>query len=80
MNYPNRSRLLCSIELYGEMIRDQFVEKFEWKPGSIALGQSRYWHFAQNDYHGHRREMHRITIEGSPFVAISQDELGSSPA
>ena len=54
--------------LYGEMIRDQFVEKFEWKPGSIAFWDNRAtWHFAQNDYQGHRREMHRITIEGEPL-------------
>ena len=67
--------------LYGEMIRDQFVEKFEWKPGSIAFWDNRAtWHFAQNDYQGHRREMHRITIEGEPFVATSPDELGSSLA
>ena len=54
--------------LYDEMIRDQFVEKFEWKPGSIAFWDNRAtWHFAQNDYQGHRREMHRITIEGEPL-------------
>ena len=51
--------------LYGEMIRDQFVERFEWKPGSIAFWDNRAtWHFAQNNYRGHRGEMHRITIEG----------------
>jgi taurine dioxygenase len=54
--------------LYFEMKREEFVERFVWKPGSIAFWDNRAtWHFAQNDYQGHRREMHRITIEGEPL-------------
>lgn len=42
-----------------------FHTRFEWKPGSIAMWDNRStWHWALNDYHGQRRIMHRITIEG----------------
>ena len=47
---------------------NDFHTRFEWKPGSIAMWDNRStWHWALNDYQGHRRIMHRITIEGCPL-------------
>lgn len=52
-------------ELYAHCQNPEFHSTFDWQPGSIAMWDNRStWHFAHNDYHGHRREMHRITIEG----------------
>lgn len=43
--------------------------RFKWEPGSIAMWDNRAtWHWAMNDYHGQRRIMHRITIEGGPLT------------
>jgi taurine dioxygenase len=56
--------------LYQVAQNEAFVTKFNWQPGSIAFWDNRAtWHLAQNDYQGHRRTMHRITIEG---VAIGR--------
>lgn len=53
-------------QLYAHCMRPDFVHEFVWRDGSIAFWDNRAtWHFARNDYHGHRREMHRITVEGS---------------
>ena len=53
--------------LYQVARKEAFVTKFRWQPGSIAFWDNRAtWHMAQNDYPGHRRVMHRITIEGGP--------------
>jgi taurine dioxygenase len=54
--------------LYEHGKRPEFSCRFRWKNGSIALWDNRStWHFAINDYHGQRRLMHRITIEGAPL-------------
>ena len=61
-------------ELLGRLYRvatdDAHVTRFQWTPGSVAFWDNRAtWHWAQNDYHGHRRVMHRITIEGCGLEA-----------
>ena len=56
--------------LYTHAIAEENITRFHWEPGSIAFWDNRAtWHFAQNDYHGERREMHRITIEGCALAA-----------
>ena len=56
--------------LYQQAVAETQVTKFHWQPGSIAFWDNRAtWHFAQNDYPGQRREMHRITIEGCALTA-----------
>lgn len=53
-------------KLYAHCMNLDHVHRFKWKPGSIAFWDNRStWHWALNDYHGHRRVMHRITVEGS---------------
>jgi taurine dioxygenase len=51
--------------LYQHASRQEFQYRFQWANGSIAFWDNRAtWHFAINDYHGHRRLMHRVTVEG----------------
>ena len=53
--------------LYAHAGRPEFQTRFQWREGSIAFWDNRAtWHFAINDYHGDRRLMHRITLEGVP--------------
>ncbi len=54
--------------LYSHGSRPEFTCRFQWRPGSMAFWDNRAtWHFALNDYHGQRRYMHRITVEGVPL-------------
>ena len=56
--------------LYRHAARPEFTYRFHWEAGSIAFWDNRStWHYALNDYHGQRRLMHRITIEGVPLAA-----------
>ena len=45
--------------------RAEFCCRFQWQKGSLAFWDNRAaQHYAMNDYHGHRRIMHRITFSG----------------
>ena len=51
--------------LYAHAMQQEFAHRFKWQPGSVAFWDNRAtWHWALNDYHGQRRVMHRITLEG----------------
>ena len=55
--------------LYDHAAGENNTTRFKWSPGSIAFWDNRCtWHNALNDYHGEKRLMHRITIEGTPLV------------
>jgi len=54
-------------QLFDHQIRPEFIWRLQWEPGTIALWDNRCTlHNPINDYDGHRRVMHRITLKGSP--------------
>lgn len=56
--------------LYSVASREEFQCRVEWRPGTVTIWDNRStWHLAVNDYHGHRRVMHRITLTGEPLAA-----------
>ena len=53
--------------LFMHQVKPEFTCRFQWEPGSLAFWDNRCaQHYPVNDYHGFRRVMHRVTLEGDP--------------
>jgi taurine dioxygenase len=51
--------------LFQHQVKPEFTCRFQWRVGSLAFWDNRCTqHNPINDYHGHRRVMHRITLAG----------------
>ncbi|MBL6951761.1 MAG: TauD/TfdA family dioxygenase [Alphaproteobacteria bacterium] len=51
--------------LYQHQIKPEFCCRFAWGPGSLAFWDNRCaQHYPVNDYHGHTRLLHRVTLKG----------------
>lgn len=51
--------------LFAHQVRPEFTCRFAWQPGSIAFWDNRcVLHNPINDYHGHKRLLHRVTLKG----------------
>ena len=51
--------------LFRHQVSPEFTCRFQWRVGSLAFWDNRCTqHNPLNDYHGHRRVMHRITLAG----------------
>jgi taurine dioxygenase len=56
--------------LFAEAITEDNQCRLQWEPGTVAIWDNRTtWHYALNDYPGHYREMHRITLSGEALAA-----------
>lgn len=55
--------------LFEQQVKHEYTCRFVWRPGSIALWDNRcVLHNPINDYHGHKRLLHRITLKGDKPV------------
>jgi taurine dioxygenase len=51
--------------LFRHQVKREFLGRFCWRAGSLAMWDNRCTlHNPVNDYHGHRRVMHRVTLAG----------------
>ncbi|MFK7754728.1 MAG: TauD/TfdA dioxygenase family protein [Sedimentitalea sp.] len=56
--------------IYEHCKKPEFQCRVRWRQGDLTMWDNRAtWHKAINDYAGHRRYMHRITIEGCALEA-----------
>ena len=65
--------------LYQHAAKPEFTCRFKWEEGSMAIWDNRAtWHCALNDYQGHRRLMHRITLEGVELEGARDPQLAKA--
>ena len=73
INFVGRTReesLPLLTRLYAEALAAENTCRVKWEPGAVAIWDNRTtWHNALNDYQGHAREMHRITLSGEALAA-----------
>ena len=73
LNFVGRTRaesLPLLPRLYDTATAANNTCRVAWEPGSVAIWDNRTTgHLAMNDYQGHAREMHRITLTGEPLAA-----------
>ena len=56
--------------IFAHCQKPEFQCRVRWQTGDVTMWDNRAtWHKAINDYHGHRRYMHRVTVEGVPLVS-----------
>lgn len=58
-------------QLFEHATRDDYKCRFRWTPGTLAIWDNRcVLHYPINDYHGQRREMWRVTVDGEKPVGM----------
>ncbi|KAI9026041.1 taurine dioxygenase-like protein [Hyaloraphidium curvatum] len=74
--WKNEEALALLRYLWDHMVRPEYTCRWRWEEGSLALWDNRaVLHNAVNDYHGHVRVMHRITIKGD----VPRHECSEAP-
>lgn len=59
--------------LYTHCRQPEFQARVRWQAGDVTMWDNRAtWHKAINDYHGFRRLMHRVTVEGVALSGVSE--------
>ena len=65
MGWTEKESLPLLRFLWEHQVKPEFTCRFRWEAGSLAFWDNRAaMHNPINDYHGHRRIMHRVTLAG----------------